>query len=112
MPDTFALPKLSAEEALARAAAGARLIDLRKPPARDGSGRTVAGAEIRNPFSFDHDDPLTGAEDELIVFCVHGHEVSQFGCALLMVHGRTVAYVEGGFEALVAAGARLKDLPQ
>lgn len=112
MPDIYTLPKLTAAEALNRAAAGACLIDLRKPPARTASGQAIAGAEIRDPFTFGHDDPLTTAEGELITYCVHGHEVSQFGCALLLVHGRKVSYVEGGFDALVAAGAELEDLAQ
>ena len=43
----------------------------------------------------------------LIVFCVHGHEVSRFACALLLLHGRDARYVTGGFEALKAAGAPL-----
>ena len=113
MPDTnfdFRLPSISAHEALARRSAGAVLIDLRKPPARAADGRTVQGAEIRDPFAFGHDDPLMADDRPLVAFCVHGHEVSQFGCALLMVHGRDAVYVRGGFEALVAAGAPLQDL--
>ena len=113
MPDTntdFLLPSISAAEALARSAEGAALVDLRKPPARAADGRTVRGAEIRDPFSFGHDDPLMTDGRPVIAFCVHGHEVSQFGCALLMVHGRDAVYVRGGFEALVAAGVPLQEL--
>ena len=108
MPDKdtdFHLPAMSATEALNRVAEGAVLVDLRKPPARAADGRTVQGAEVRDPFAFGHDDALMADDRPLIAFCVHGHEVSQFGCALLMVHGRRAAYVRGGYEALVAAGA-------
>lgn len=114
MPDinTFTLPAVAPNEALRLASAGATLIDVRKPSARMASGRTVAGAEIRDPFTFGHDDPLMVADGPMIVFCVHGHEVSQFACALLLVHGRNACYVEGGYEALVAAHAPLEDLPQ
>lgn len=112
MPDQadFTLPAMSPADALAAQARGACLIDMRKPPARAASGRSVAGAALRDPFTFGHDDPLMQDERPLIAFCVHGHEVSQFACALLMVHGRRAAYVTGGFEALVAAGASLEDL--
>ncbi|MFK7945159.1 MAG: sulfurtransferase [Paracoccaceae bacterium] len=114
MPDqtTFKLPSISAAEALERACSGACLVDLRKVPARTASGKALAGAEIRDPLVFGHDDPLTGLDGPVITFCVHGHEVSQFGCALLMLHGRDACYVEGGFEALAAAGAPLEDLNQ
>ena len=114
MPDNslFEIPAISAEQALARLSQGAVLVDMRKPAARAASGKAVVAAEIRNPFTFSHDDPLTTSPLPLIVFCVHGHEVSQFGCALLLVHGRDACYVRGGFEALVAASASFEDLPQ
>ena len=84
MSDTnsFTLPSVTPDEALRRAHDGATLIDVRKPPARVASRKTIAGAEIRDPFTFGHDDPLTSVEGPLVVFCVHGHEVSQFACAL------------------------------
>jgi len=109
----FTLPQIDASSALGLAAAGkAVLIDLRKPQAIAGSGQMIRGAEPRNPFTFSHDDPLMADPlkadcGPLLVFCVHGHEVSQFACALLMVHGRDARYVTGGFEALKAAGAPL-----
>ncbi|MEM7188923.1 MAG: sulfurtransferase [Pseudomonadota bacterium] len=107
--DDFQLPSISAESALAEAAAGRlTLIDLRKPPAVHASGVRIQGAEVRDPFAFGHDDPLTLADKPLATFCVHGHEVSRFGCALLMLHGRDAVYVQGGFAALQAAGARLE----
>ena len=110
--DTFKLPSVTPADALRQASDGATLIDIRKSPARVASRKTIAGAKIRDPFTFGHDDPLTTTEGPLLVFCVHGHEVSQFACALLLVHGRDACYVEGGFEALAAANAPLEDLPQ
>ena len=115
MPDTnsdFHLPAISAAEALARQAEGAILIDLRKTSARDADGRVVLGAVLRDPFTFGHDDPLMTETRPLITFCVHGHEVSQFGCAMLMVHGRDAVYVRGGCLALAAAGAVLRERPE
>ena len=110
MPD-FTLPHIDAGTALRLAASGeAVLIDLRKPQAVASSGQLVRGAEQRNPFTFSHDDPLMAAPQPLIAFCVHGHEVSQFACALLMVHGRDARYVTGGFEALKATGAPLQPI--
>jgi len=108
MPD-FTLPAIDADAALRLAADGAALlVDVRKPPAVAASGRVVRGAERRDPYALSHDDPLTADPRPLIAFCVHGHEVSQFACALLMLHGRDARYVRGGFAALKAAGAPLE----
>ncbi len=111
MPD-YALPSVEPAEALRRAAAGeALLVDLRKPAAAAASGVVVAGALRRDPFAFSHDDPLTAEPRPVMVFCVHGHEVSRFACALLLLHGRDATYVRGGFEALRTAGAPLEPAP-
>lgn len=108
----FHLPSVSAAEALRLARGGATLIDLRKPAAVLASGHGIRGALRRNPFEFSHMDPLTGAAGKLIAFCVHGREVSQFACALLLLHGRDSCYVTGGYEALVAAGAAREELSE
>ncbi|GMG84373.1 hypothetical protein LNKW23_35880 [Paralimibaculum aggregatum] len=105
-----ALPSATPAEALAAQAGGAVLVDLRKPVARIASGQTIRGAVTRDPFAFGHDDPLTASAAPVILFCVHGHEVSQYGCALLLLHGRQARYVTGGFAALVEAGAPLVPL--
>lgn len=114
MPDTepYTLPSVTAAEALDLIRAGAKMVDLRKPHARAASGQTVAGALLRDPLIFDHTDPLCQGAGQVVTFCVHGHEVSQFGCALLLVHGRDAVYVSGGFDALAAAGAPLEELPR
>ena len=104
--DYFTLPRIMASDALRLARTGElTLVDLRKPEAVAASGRRLPGAEIRDPFELGHGDPLMLDDRSLAVFCVHGHEVSQFGCAMLLLHGRRAFYVTGGFEALCAAGA-------
>lgn len=112
MPDQtpYLLPSVTAAKAMQMKADGARFVDLRKPQARIASGHTVDNAEVRDPYCFGHDDPLTTFESPIITFCVHGHEVSQYGCALLLLHGRDAAYVEGGFSALIQASAPLQSL--
>ena len=110
-PDEFRLPFIPATEALAQHARGALvLLDLRKPAAVQASGKRVRGAETADPFAFSHDHPLTRTDRPVAVFCVHGHEVSRYGAALLRLHGREAAYVTGGFEALAAAGAPLETI--
>ncbi|MEM7497673.1 MAG: rhodanese-like domain-containing protein [Pseudomonadota bacterium] len=81
------------------------IIDARKAPARAASGRGVPSARIVDPLRFGHDEAEAliaeiGRETPVTVFCVHGHEVSQYLCALLLVHGADARYVRGGFEAM------------
>ena len=108
MPEqTFSLPNISAEDALSAANSGAlEMIDMRKPEAVRASGIRLVGTSSRDPYKFRHDDPLTQSLGRIAVFCVHGHEVSHFACALLRIHGVDAFLVEGGIEALQAAGAQ------
>ena len=100
----YALAKISATDAVKR---GGSLVDVRKAAARTASGQQVRGAQWIDPFALSHGHDVLNQTD-LIFYCVHGHEVSQFACALARIHGVDAAYVEGGFEALVAAGAALE----
>jgi len=109
MPEV--LPSVSATEALSRLSDGrVRLIDLRKAEARAASGLTVRGAIWRDPFMLPSAAAITTDKTPAIVFCVHGHEVSQFGAAWLLLHGIDAVYVRGGFEALRAANAPLSEI--
>ncbi|MEM9783338.1 MAG: rhodanese-like domain-containing protein [Pseudomonadota bacterium] len=111
MHETWTLPTITADDAVDALRLGRRaLIDVRKPEARQRDGRRIAEATWIDPQSLDHRHPLTAADAPVAVFCVHGHEVSHFACALLLVHGRDARLVTGGFEALVAAGAPLSPL--
>lgn len=98
----FDLPKLTAAQAMA---SGDKWIDVRKAPARAASGRAIRDADWIDPFALHPDHGLLTGAGRLIFFCVHGHEVSQYATALALMTGREAAYVEGGFEALVEAGA-------
>ena len=109
MPET--LPSISATEALLRLSTGRiRLLDLRKAEARAASGLTVRGAIWRDPFQLPFDAGITADRTPAMVFCVHGHEVSQFGAAWLLLHGIDAVYVRGGFEALRAANAPMSEI--
>lgn len=98
----------SPSEALARDAV---LVDVRRRAARRESGQGLAGAPYRDPEAFDAADPLWRGDAEVLVFCVHGHEVSQGVCAKLRAAGIPARYVVGGLDGLTAAGAALTDLP-
>ena len=91
-------------QSLLLAAAPPALIDVRKVPARQASGQMIAGSVQCLHDQVDHWAPnMTGA---VVVYCVHGHEVSQGVCATLRAIGVDAAYLEGGVE-----GWRLAGLP-
>lgn len=48
-----------------------------------------------------------GPEADVVVYCVHGHEVSQSAAALLRSMGVRARYLDGGIEAYRALGAPL-----
>lgn len=79
------------------------IIDARKRPAAQASGRCVAGAVYRSPFNADNWH-REFAGQRAVVFCVHGHEVSQALCGFLRDHHVDAVYLEGGFEAWAEAG--------
>ena len=103
----YRLPAIPASEVLRAAFRACDLIDVRKAAARAADGRDLAGARWVDPFSLRFEHPVLSGSRPLVFFCVHGHEVSQFAAALALVAGVEARYVEGGFAALVAAGARL-----
>ncbi|MEM6621745.1 MAG: sulfurtransferase [Pseudomonadota bacterium] len=112
MPDNFqTLPSVTPAAAIAAQGRGTQMLDVRKAPARRASGKGIEYAEWVDPFDLDHSHPLMSSDVPLAVFCAHGHEVSQFACALLRFHGCDAVFVVGGFEALVQVGAPVTPLP-
>ena len=78
------------------------LVDVRKTPARSESGLMIAGSERHLADQADIWGPACGGA--VVVYCVHGHEVSQGACAALRAIGVDAAYLEGGIEGWQAAG--------
>ncbi|MEM1420572.1 MAG: hypothetical protein AAGF51_08115, partial [Pseudomonadota bacterium] len=68
---------------VAVAATDALIVDVRKRAARRESGRVVAGAPYRDPEEFQVYDEIWRRSGSVLVYCVHGHEVSQEICAQL-----------------------------
>ncbi|MEQ8667281.1 MAG: rhodanese-like domain-containing protein [Rhodospirillales bacterium] len=80
------------------------IFDVRKEAAFAESGQLIEGAEWRHPYRVDSWAGEVSAP--VIVYCVHGHEVSQGVAAYLRARGLDARYLEGGFEAYVAAGGK------
>jgi rhodanese-related sulfurtransferase len=81
--------------------AGARpplVIDVRKTPAFAAAADMMAGALRRDPLAVDAWTKELPPASAVVVYCVHGHEVSQNVAATLRAAGITANYLEGGLE--------------
>jgi rhodanese-related sulfurtransferase len=72
------------------------VIDVRRREAFLKDTKTVAGALRRDPERVSGWAPELPASGKVVVYCVHGHEVSQGVAKALGEHGRDAAYVEHG----------------
>lgn len=96
-------PKINIDiDELADRSAVVRIIDVRKEPALRESGRLISGAEWRHPLEVDRWAP--DVDGPVVVYCVHGHEVSQGVAAYLRARGIDARYLDGGFEAYARTG--------
>ncbi len=100
---------VSSADLKARMDSGAPLVilDVRKRAAFEESGEMISGATWRDPFEIaawigeiDRDTPL-------IVYCVHGHEVSRNAAKALRDAGLDARVLEGGLEAWRQGGGVL-----
>jgi rhodanese-related sulfurtransferase len=87
------------------------VIDVRKAPAFRAAGDMIAGALRRAPEDAAVWAKSLPSASSVIVYCVHGHEVSQGACAALRDAGIATRYLEGGIEAWRAAGGALQAKP-
>ena len=82
------------------------LIDVRKPPAFEQSGEMISQAVWRDHERVASWGPALALEESVIVYCVHGHEVSQNTVASLLAIGVKARYLQGGFEGWLGAGGQ------
>lgn len=108
----LSIHRVTAAEALdAMARGAARLFDVRRRPARERSGLGLRDAPWRDPESLAPDAIADAAGAQtVIVFCVHGHGVSQEACEKLRRAGCSAYFVSGGVDALLAVGAETRAL--
>jgi rhodanese-related sulfurtransferase len=82
------------------------LIDVRRQPTFLGAGDMIRGALRRDPAAIEHWKQALPAGRDVVVYCVHGHEVSQNAAKALGAR-----FLEGGLEAWRAAGGELSRKP-
>lgn len=84
--------------------AGTVLLDVRREAAWRDAPTKIAGARWRDPAGVDAWAGDVAPGTGLIVYCVHGHEVSQTVAARLRAAGLKARYLRGGVEGWLAAG--------
>lgn len=92
-------------------AAAPLLIDVRREGAFRSAPDMAAGALRRDPAAVEvwaGELPVTASS---AVYCVHGHEVSQNVAQALRDRGLSAQFVEGGIEAMRAAGGDMMGKP-
>lgn len=75
------------------------IVDVRKHQAFTDSEYMLAGALRRDPTLLMQWAPDLPAAHAVVVYCVHGHEVSQDTASALRHLGVNASYLEGGIEA-------------
>lgn len=72
------------------------VVDVRKGPAFDAAKRVLAGALRIAPDDIERGTAKLPGNREIVVYCVHGHEVSQAAARALAAAGFNAAFLEGG----------------
>ena len=74
------------------------IVDVRKPAAFRAAPEMIAGALRRDPAAVAAWAKALPRAANMVVYCVHGHEVSQGVAKALRETGITAHYLEGGIE--------------
>jgi rhodanese-related sulfurtransferase len=80
------------------------VIDVRRKQAFDADPRMIASATWRDPFAIGDWLKFLPRHRDIVVYCVHGHEISKNACAAIVAAGLTAHVLEGGIEAWTASG--------
>jgi rhodanese-related sulfurtransferase len=84
------------------------VIDVRREPVFRNAPDRMTGALRHDPAAVAEWGPALPPAPRIVVYCVHGHEVSQNAAKALCEHGLAAQYLEGGIEAWRAAGGAVE----
>jgi len=87
------------------------VIDVRRTPAFRNSNEMIAGALRRDPETVAEWAHALPSAEKVLVYCVHGHEVSQAVAQALRARGLAAMHLEGGLESWKARGGALDRKP-
>ncbi len=74
------------------------VIDVRRQPAFSSSSDMVSGAIRRDPEQVSRWSKTLPKAASVVIYCVHGHDVSQKAAAALRSEGLAASHLEGGLE--------------
>jgi rhodanese-related sulfurtransferase len=89
--------------------AGIAILDVRRRVAFEAEPRLIPGAVWRNPEDVAIWADALNRNQPVVVYCVHGHEVSQGVVDQLRALGLEAAWLEGGIEAWKTSGRPVAD---
>ena len=75
------------------------IVDVRRAVAFEADSAVIASAFWRDPYALDDWLKFLPRHRDIVVYCVHGHEVSKNTCSALRTAGLNAHYIEGGIEA-------------
>lgn len=99
-------------DALSDAPDGTLLLDVRRAGVYEQARTIIPGARWRDPAAVASWGAELLAERDVVVYCVHGHEVSRATAVRLRAAGVNARYLRGGIEAWQARGGALADKPE
>jgi Fe-Mn family superoxide dismutase len=107
---------VTAESAPLQAAVGdvvgaTQVIDVRRAQAYQAAPDQLSAARWRNPAKLGDWCHELDASKPVLVYCVHGHDVSRSASLSLRARGFDARFVAGGLEACRAAGIALTTKP-
>lgn len=74
------------------------LVDVRRVAAYEEDSVIIASAVWRDPFALDNWLKFMPRHRDIVVYCVHGHEISKNTCSAMRGAGMNARYLEGGIE--------------
>ncbi|MBM3367986.1 MAG: thiosulfate sulfurtransferase GlpE [Betaproteobacteria bacterium] len=84
------------------------VIDVRRETVYATAPDRIAGALRRDPEAVAAWGPALPQDQPVVVYCVHGHQVSQNAAAALRAQGLQARFLDGGLEAWRAAGGAIE----
>jgi Fe-Mn family superoxide dismutase len=99
-------------DALSDAPDGPLLLDVRRAGVFEQARTMIPGARWRDPAAVASWGSELLAERDVVVYCVHGHEVSRATAVRLRAAGVQARYLRGGIEAWQARGGALAHKPE
>jgi thiosulfate sulfurtransferase len=83
------------------------IIDVRREAVFQSAPDLIDGAVRHDPATVADWAATLPAAQHIVVYCVHGHEVSQNAAKALRERGLPAQFLEGGLEAWRAAGGAI-----